>query len=72
MGYREAVNRLERLRRHRPKLGTETTGSLVADLGYPFEVCPRSRSPDRTGKGSTARLLEGILQDAGLDVGLYT
>jgi dihydropteroate synthase len=72
MEYHEAVNTLERLRRLRPKLGTDTTASLLAHLGNPHEGLPAVQVAGTNGKGSTARVLERILREAGLDVGLYT
>lgn len=72
MEYYEAVNTLERLRRLRPKLGTETTASLLAHLDNPHEGITAVQIAGSNGKGSTACFLEGILQEAGFDVGLYT
>ncbi|WP_318570818.1 dihydropteroate synthase [Salinigranum marinum] len=72
MEYHEAVNRLERLRRLRPKLGTETTASLLSEVGNPHEQLTAVQVAGSNGKGSTARLLERVLREAGLDVGLYT
>jgi len=72
MEYHEAVNALERLRRLRPKLGTETTASLLEFLGAPHEGVPAVQVAGSNGKGSTARILERVLREAGLEVGLYT
>jgi dihydropteroate synthase len=72
MEYHEAVNALERLRRLRPKLGTETTASLLAELGDPHEELVAVQIAGSNGKGSTARMLERVLREAGLAVGLYT
>jgi dihydropteroate synthase len=72
MEYHEAVNRLERLRRLRPKLGTETTASMLAQLDDPHEELTAVQIAGSNGKGSTARILERVLREAGLDVGLYT
>jgi len=72
MEYHEAVNTLERLRRLRPKLGTETTASLLEFLDDPHEGIPAVQVAGSNGKGSTARVLERILRAAGLEVGLYT
>ena len=72
MEYHEAVDTLERLRRLRPKLGTETTASLLEHLGDPHERLPAVQVAGSNGKGSTARMLARILEEAGLDVGLYT
>jgi dihydropteroate synthase len=72
MEYHDAVNRLERLRRLRPKLGLETTRSLLETLGEPQADLPAVQVAGSNGKGSTARVLERVLREAGLDVGLYT
>jgi dihydropteroate synthase len=72
MEYHEAVNRLEGLRRLRPKLGTETTASLLAELGDPHEGLAAVQVAGSNGKGSTARVLARVLREAGLSVGLYT
>jgi dihydropteroate synthase len=72
MDYAEAVNTLERLRRARPKLGTETTADLLDRLGNPHEEIPAVQVAGSNGKGSTARVTERILREAGLDVGVYT
>ncbi|EMA37251.1 dihydropteroate synthase [Halococcus hamelinensis] len=72
MEYHEARNALERLRRVRPKLGTATTATLLDSLDDPHEGMTAVQVAGSNGKGSTARVLERILDEAGLDVGLYT
>ena len=72
MEYHEAVNRLEGLRRLRPKLGTDTTASLLAVHGDPHEDLTAVQVAGSNGKGSTAALLASILRHTGLRVGLYT
>jgi len=72
MEYHEAVNALERLRRLRPKPGTETTASLLSRVGSRYGELTAVQIAGSNGKGSTARTLEGILREAGLEVGLYT
>jgi len=76
MRYDEAANFLLDLRRYRPKPGTESTADLLGHLGDPHEAAgggPRFvQVAGSNGKGSTARLLESALREAGLDVGLYT
>ena len=72
MEYHEAVNQLERLRRLRPKLGTETTAALLAHHGSPQEEVTAVQIAGSNGKGSTAGLLASICREAGLTVGLYT
>ncbi|WP_327053931.1 dihydropteroate synthase [Halomicrococcus gelatinilyticus] len=72
MEYHEAVNRLERLQRLRPKLGTETTAAMLGHLDDPHESVTAVQVAGSNGKGSTARTLARILREAGHDVGLYT
>jgi dihydropteroate synthase len=72
MEYHEAANTLERLRRVRPKLGTETTATLLDNLGNPHREVTAVQVAGSNGKGSTAHTLERILREAGVDVGLYT
>jgi dihydropteroate synthase len=72
MEYHEAVNRLEGLRRLRPKLGTETTAALLSALGDPHADVTAVQVAGSNGKGSTARLLERILRETGREVGCYT
>jgi dihydropteroate synthase len=72
MEYHEAVNRLEGLRRLRPKLGTETTASLLAVHDDPHENLTAVQIAGSNGKGSTAALLDSILRNTGPRVGLYT
>jgi len=72
MEYHEAVNYLESLDRSRPKLGTETTARMLSALGKPHERIDCVQIAGSNGKGSTAVMLERILREAGLDVGLYT
>jgi len=72
MEYHEAVNRLEGLRRLRPKLGTETTASLLAVHDDPHEKLTAVQIAGSNGKGSTASILDSVLREAGLTVGLYT
>ncbi len=75
MRYDEAANFLLDLRRYRPKPGTESTADLLAHLGDPHEGADGPQYVQvagSNGKGSTARLLESTLREAGLDVGLYT
>jgi len=57
MECHEAVNRLERLRRSRPKLGTDTTAALLAALGDPHDDLDAVQITGLNGKGSTTRVL---------------
>ncbi|WP_276300482.1 dihydropteroate synthase [Halorussus lipolyticus] len=72
MDYHEAANFLFDLRRFRPKPGTESTADLLAHLGNPHEEVDFVQVAGSNGKGSTARMAERALREAGLDVGLYT
>jgi dihydropteroate synthase len=72
MRYDEAANFLLDLRRYRPKPGTDSTADLLASLGDPHEGPRYVQVAGSNGKGSTARLLEATLREAGLEVGLYT
>ncbi|ELY62899.1 dihydropteroate synthase [Natrinema versiforme] len=72
MEYHEAVNYLESLDRSRPKLGTETTARMLSALGNPHEGVDCVQIAGSNGKGSTAVMLERVLREADLDVGLYT
>ena len=72
MNFHEAANFLFDLRRFRPKPGTEATADLLAHLGDPHEGVAYVQVAGSNGKGSTARMTERVLREAGLDVGLYT
>jgi dihydropteroate synthase len=72
MDYREAATFLFGLRRFRMKPGTESTERLLARLGDPQKGGRFVQVAGSNGKGSTARMTESILREAGLDVGLYT
>ncbi|QLK27502.1 dihydropteroate synthase [Natrinema zhouii] len=72
MEYHEAADFLFDLRRFRPKPGTESTTRLLAHLEDPHEGVDFVQIAGSNGKGSTARLLEQTLREAGYSVGLYT
>jgi len=72
MDYHEAANFLFDVRRFRPKPGTESTAALLSHLGDPHEGVDYVQVAGSNGKGSTARMTERVLREAGLDVGLYT
>lgn len=72
MEYHEAVERLARLQRLRPKLGTETTAALLSALDDPHADLTTIQVAGSNGKGSTARILAAILRATGRSVGLYT
>jgi dihydropteroate synthase len=72
MEYHEAVNFLFDLRRFQVKPGTETVRELLAEFGDPQDDVPFVQVAGSNGKGSTARMLESTLREAGFTVGLYT
>jgi dihydrofolate synthase / dihydropteroate synthase len=72
MEFHDAANLLLDLRRFRPKPGTESTADLLADLDDPHEGVAFVQVAGSNGKGSTARMTESVLREAGLTVGLYT
>lgn len=72
MRYDEAANFLLDLQRYRPRAGTDATASLLSALSDPHEGPRYVQVAGSNGKGSTARMLERVLREAGLDVGLYT
>ena len=72
MDYREAANFLFDLRRFRPKPGTESTAEVLSFLGSPHDGVTAVQITGSNGKGSTARMLESTLREAGLSVGLFT
>ncbi len=72
MEYHEAADFLFGLRRFRPKPGTESTARLLAHLEDPQKSVEFVQIAGSNGKGSTARMVERTLREAGLSVGLYT
>ena len=72
MEYPEASNFLFGLRRFGPKKGTESTADLLAELDNPHESVDFVQVAGSNGKGSTARMTERVLREAGLSVGLFT
>ncbi|MGM0591747.1 MAG: dihydropteroate synthase [Halobacteriota archaeon] len=72
MEYYEAVNFLFDLRRFQVKPGTESIRDLLAALGDPHEDVRFVQIAGSNGKGSTAKMVESILREAGYRVGLYT
>lgn len=72
MDYHEAANFLFGLQRFGPKPGPESTADLLAELGNPHEDVPAVQIAGSNGKGSTARMTESILREAGYSVGLFT
>ena len=72
MHYHEAANFLFDLRRFSVKPGTERVAALLDRLGNPEDDLACVQIAGSNGKGSTARLTESVLREAGLSVGLYT
>ncbi len=72
MEFHEAANYLFDLRRFAPRPGTDATADLLAHLGNPHDGLTCVQVAGSNGKGSTARMLDAVLQEAGLSVGLYT
>ncbi|MDJ1434689.1 dihydropteroate synthase [Halostagnicola sp. A-GB9-2] len=72
MEYHESVSRMERLRRLRPEMGTETTAAMLSNLGDPHEDLVAVQIAGSNGKGSTARVLDRIFRAEGHTVGCYT
>ncbi|MEF8854383.1 MAG: dihydropteroate synthase [Haloarculaceae archaeon] len=72
MEFHEAAAALQALRRHRPKLGVGTTRRMLSALGNPEEGVEFVQIAGTNGKGSTARMLESVLREGGLEVGLFT
>lgn len=72
MEYHEAANFLFDLRRYSPRRETEPTRHLLAELGDPHDELPCIQIAGSNGKGSTARMVERVLRESGLDVGLFT
>ncbi|MDG5777991.1 dihydropteroate synthase [Haloarculaceae archaeon H-GB2-1] len=71
MEFHEAANVLFEQKRP-PELGTERTRALLEELGNPQDQLRVVQIAGTNGKGSTARMVERVLREAGLDVGLFT
>ena len=72
MDYHEAADFLFDLRRFAVRPGTESTAALRAAVGDPGEDLPFVQIAGSNGKGSTAKMVESILRESGLSVGLYS
>jgi dihydropteroate synthase len=72
MKFHEAANFLLDLRRFPLRPGTAATAELLDHLGNPHEGVACVQVAGTNGKGSTARMVESVLREAGLSVGLYT
>ena len=72
MEYEAAAALLTGLEQRRPKLGIDTTERLLSAFDDPHRQFPSVQIAGSNGKGSTARMLEAILRESGLHVGLFT
>jgi dihydropteroate synthase len=72
MEFHEAANFLFDLRRYAPRPGLAPTRDLLGHLGDPHDELVCVQVAGSNGKGSTARMVERALREAGLSVGLYT
>ncbi len=72
MEFHEAAGTLFDLKRYSQRPGTAATAALLEHLGNPEHDFDSIQIAGSNGKGSTARMLESVLSEAGLDVGLYT
>ena len=72
MEYHEAIEFLFDLRRYPPAVGVESTRRLLDRLGRPDEDLRVVQVAGSNRKGSTARMVESVIREAGNDVGLYT
>ena len=72
MEYHEAVDFLFDLRRFQVRPGIESAAALRSELGEPGDDIRFVQVAGSNGKGSTAKLTESVLREAGLSVGLYT
>jgi len=72
MTFSEALNFLFDLRRFPPRQDVAATESLLSHVDDPHETLACVQIAGSNGKGSTARMVESTLLEAGLEVGLYT
>lgn len=72
MNHAEIIEQLCSLRNRGSKFGLERMRRLCAELGDPQKRFASIHLAGTNGKGSTAAMLEAILRDNGLRVGLYT
>ena len=72
MEYHEAVDFLFDLRRFQVRPGIESAAALRAELDDPGSDIRFVQVAGSNGKGSTAKLTESVLREAGYSVGLYT
>lgn len=70
--YSATVEYLFTLQKFGIKLGLDSIGSLLAQIGSPHQRYPIIHIAGTNGKGSTAAMAASIFQAAGYRVGLYT
>ncbi|MCF8039410.1 MAG: bifunctional folylpolyglutamate synthase/dihydrofolate synthase, partial [Desulfohalobiaceae bacterium] len=70
--YQQELDFLYSLQKYGIKFGLSKTRNLLQDLGNPHQGRKYIHIAGTNGKGSVAAFLAGILQQAGLRVGLYT
>ncbi|MCR4428109.1 MAG: bifunctional folylpolyglutamate synthase/dihydrofolate synthase [Caldiserica bacterium] len=72
MNYQEALKFLESPSRFSPRLGLERIGAFLEALGSPQETFPSILIGGTSGKGSSCKMIESVLKEAGFKVGLFT
>lgn len=72
MTYEEACDWLNQHQFFTIKLGLETTGSLLAELGNPQETCSIIHIAGTNGKGSVGATLLSVLHAGGYRTGFYS
>ncbi len=70
--YKNILKYLYGLQRHGIRPGLERIASLLSNLGDPQRAYQSIHVAGTNGKGSTSAMLESILIEAGLSIGLYT
>lgn len=72
MTYQECVDYILSVPLFASKLGTDNLNRILDIMGHPERSCPVIHVAGTNGKGSTCLFLEGILENAGNKVGLFT
>ena len=70
--YQQTVNEIFDLQQFAIKLGLDNIRALMEALGNPHQTYPVIHIAGTNGKGSTGFFIAKILENAGLNVGLYT
>lgn len=71
-GYEETVKYILDIPLFAQKIGRENLAGLLARLGNPERAVPCIHVAGTNGKGSTCRMLAGMLEKLGYKVGLFT